>query len=156
MNGAFIDVVRRAICKLKIGYQVQENVYTWISRDPSARMHKKAFIMRNGMKETPQFKVFQRKIKSIFETGLLYSFMDTVARDGLKSSDQLSFPEGPYSKVERCLSDLKSRKSLSKYLTYQTTNKYKDKPILITEEYKSLLRPWITKDILLNLLTSVQ
>ena len=105
MNGVFIDGARTAACKLKVGYQLEKNTYSWISRDPDARMHKKALIMRNGIKQTPHLKVFQRKIKSIFETGILYSFMDAVTRNGLQSSDQLSFPSGPHSQVERCLSD---------------------------------------------------
>ena len=105
MNGAFIDVVRRAICKVKTGYQLYQNVYTWISKDPNARMHKKAFIMRNGMKLTPQVKYIKRKLRSILETGVFYSFINGVTRVGLKSSDQFSFPSGPHSQIERCLSD---------------------------------------------------
>ena len=105
MNGVFIDGARTAACQLKVGYQLEKNTYSWISRDPDARMHKKALIMRNGMKQTPHLKAFQRKIKSLFETGILNSFMDAVTRNGLQSSDQLSFPSGPHSQVERCLSD---------------------------------------------------
>ena len=105
MNGAFIDAVRRAICKVKIGYEVHENVYTWISRDPDAKMHKKAFIMRNGMKQTRFFKAFRRKVRSVFETGIFYSFMEALTRNGLQSTEQFPFPSGPHSQVEKCLSD---------------------------------------------------
>ena len=105
MNGAFIDGVRRGICRLKIGYQMHENVYTWMSRDRNARMHKKGLIMRNGMKQTPQIKTMKRKSRSAFETGIFYSLIDAVIKDGLKSSGQFSLPSAPNSQIERCLSD---------------------------------------------------
>ena len=101
LNGAAMDTVRTIICRFKVGNQVFPNVYTWISRDPSARMQKKTFIMRNGMKQTRHLKVFRRKIRSIFETGLFYSALDVIAKDGLQSK----VPEGPHSQIERCLSD---------------------------------------------------
>ena len=105
MNGAFIDGIRRGVCRLKIGYQVYDKAYTWISKDPNARMHKKAFIMRNGMKQTRHLKVFRRKVKNLFETGVLSGFLHGVTRDGLQSTEQFPFPSGSHSQVERCLSD---------------------------------------------------
>ena len=105
MSGPFIDGVRRVTCRLKIGYQVHENIYTWMSTDPDARMHKKGIIMRNGMKQTQHLKAFRRKVRSAFETGMLHNVIDRFVKDGLKSSDQISFPSGPHSQVERCLSD---------------------------------------------------
>ena len=105
MNGVFIDSFRRMTCRLKIGYQVHENVYTWLSRDPDARMQKKGLIMRNGMKETRQLKAIRRKIRSAFETGIFQGVFFAVTRNGLQSTDQFSFPSGPHSQVEKCLSD---------------------------------------------------
>ena len=101
MNGAAIDGVRTIICRFKVGYQVLPNVYTLISTDPSARMHQKGFIIRNGMKNTPQLKAGKRGIRSAFETGIFSSARDAVVRDGLQSKA----PEGPHSQVERCLSN---------------------------------------------------
>ena len=105
MNGIYIDEIRRGICKIKTGFNVYENVYTWISRDPAARMHEAAYIMRNGMKQTPQLKAFKRKMRSMFETGIVHSLIDAVTRDGLQSTDQFSLPSAPHSQVERCVSD---------------------------------------------------
>ena len=105
MNGMTIDGVRRVICTLKTGYQIHKNVYTWISRDHAARMHKTAYIMRNGMKQTPQLKAFRRNVRNAFETGVLYGLLFALTRDGLKSSEQFTLPSAPHSEVERCLSD---------------------------------------------------
>ena len=105
MSGSVIDGVRRVICRLKVGYQVHENVYTWISKDPDAMMHKRAFIMRNGMKETQHLKTFRRKIRSAFESGIFHRVIDEVVKNGLQSSDQFTFPSGPHAQVQKCLSD---------------------------------------------------
>ena len=105
MNGITILGVRRVICRLKIGMQVHENVYTWISRDVRARMHKATFIMRNGMKQTPQLKAFRRKIRNAFETGFFFGFFYAAIRDGLQSRDQFTLPSAPHSQVEKCVSD---------------------------------------------------
>ena len=105
MASPFIEGVRRVTCRLKIGYQVHENVYTWMTTDPDAMMHKKGIIMRNGMKETQHLKAFRRKVRSAFETGIFHSVIDGLVKDGLKSSDQFSIPEAAHSKVEKCLSD---------------------------------------------------
>ena len=105
MNGLAIDAVRRMACRLKVGYRVHENFYSWISRDPDARMHKKAFIMRNGMKQTPQLKTIRRKLRSIVEAGIIYNLLYVATRDGLPSTEQLPFPEASYSQMQRCFSD---------------------------------------------------
>ena len=105
MNGLAIDGVRRVVCTLKTGYQLNKNVYTWLSRDPAAIMHKTAFIMRNGMKQTPQLKAFRRNIRNAFETGVFYGLLFALTRDGLQSSDQFTLPSASHSQVERCLSD---------------------------------------------------
>lgn len=105
LNGIATDGARRVICRLKIGYQMHENVYSWISKDPDARMHKKGWIMRNGMKQTRQLKAFRRKVKSLFETGIFHGVIEALTRDGLQSTEQLPFPEGSHSQVERCVSD---------------------------------------------------
>ena len=105
LNGIATDGARRVICRLKTGYQIHENVYTWISRDPNARMHKKGWIIRNGMKQTRFLKSIRRKMRTLFETGIIHGLIEALTRDGLKSSDQFTFPEGPHSQVEKCLSD---------------------------------------------------
>ena len=105
MNGVVIDAARRMICKLKIGYRLRENVYSWISKDPAARMHKMGWILRNGMKETRHLKAFRRKIRSIFESGTFHEGTNIAGRDGVQSSDQLPLPSAPHSQVEKCLSD---------------------------------------------------
>ena len=105
MNGIFIDGVRRVTCRIKTGFKIHENVYTWISRDYSARMQKKGIIMRNGMKPTRQLKKFRRKVRYAFESAIFHDVIAQLVKEGLKSSDQFSFPEGPHSKVEKCLSD---------------------------------------------------
>ena len=105
MNGLFIDGFRRATCRLKIGMQVHENVYTWIAKDVRARMHKNTFIMRNGMKQTPQLVALRRNIRIGFETGLSCGFMYALFRDGQLSTDYISLPSAPHSQVERCISD---------------------------------------------------
>ena len=105
MNGICIDTIRRGVCKVKVGYQLQENTYTWTSKDPRAIMQKKAFIMRNGMKQTRQLKAFRRKIRDSFETGIIHGLIGAITRDGLQSTDQFPFPSSPHSQVERCLSD---------------------------------------------------
>ena len=105
MNGIAIDGVRRAICRLKIGMQVHKDVYTWISGDTRATMHKTTLIMRNGMKQTPQLKTFRRNMRSAFETGVFDGLYYALTRDGLQSSDQFTLPSAPHSQVERCLSD---------------------------------------------------
>ena len=104
-NGVVIDGARRMMCQLKIGYRLCENVYTWISTDPDARMHKMGWILRNGMKQTRQLRAFRRKIRSMFESGTFHDALKTVTRNGFESTDQLSFPSAPHSKVEKCLSD---------------------------------------------------
>ena len=104
-RGLVIDGVRRATCRLKIEMQVHEDVYTWISMDIHARMHKNTFIMRNGMKQTPQLVALRRDVRSGFETGLGYGLIYALLRDGLLSTDQLGLPSAPYSQVERCVSD---------------------------------------------------
>ena len=105
LNGMYIDEIRKGICRVKTGFQVHENVYTWLSTDPAARMHEAAYIMRNGMKQTPQLKAFRRKIRSLFETGIVHALIDAVARDALQSTDQFALPSAPHSQVEKCLSD---------------------------------------------------
>ena len=105
MNGISIDGVRRVICTLKVGYQIHKNAYTWISRDPAAIMHKTTLIMRNGMKQTPQLKAFRGKVRSAFETGVLFGLLYSITRDGLQSTNQFAFPKSSHSQVERCLSD---------------------------------------------------
>ena len=105
MNGIYIDGVRRATCRIKTGFKLHENVYTWISRDVHSRMHKKVIIMRNGMKQTRQLKTFRRKVRYLFESAIFRDVIHQLVNEGLKSSDQFTFPLGPHSKVERCLSD---------------------------------------------------
>ena len=105
INGVSIDTIRRGVCKVKKGYQLHENVYTWTSRDPRARMQKKGYIMRNGIKQTGHLKAFRRKIRNAFETGIFQGLIGAIIRDGLQSTDQFPFPSGPHSKVEKCLSD---------------------------------------------------
>ena len=105
MNGAGGDGVRRMICRLKIGYRVHDNVYTWISKDPNARMHKMGWIMRKGMKQTRHLQAFRRNIRSVFESGMFHGVFNIAMRDGFQSTDQFPFPEGPHSQVEKCLSD---------------------------------------------------
>ena len=105
MNEIAISISRRTTCRFKLGNQIFPNIYTWVSKDLNARKHKKVFIMRNGMKQTPQLKLFRRKMRSLVETGLFHNLMDAVVKDGLKFSEQFSLPEVPYSQMERCLSD---------------------------------------------------
>ena len=105
MNGVVIDGSRRMMCRVKIGYRICENVYTWTSKDPDARMHKMGYIMRNGMKQTRRMKAFRRKIRSFFETGIFHEVWKIVARNGLQSTDQLPLPSAAHSQVEKCLSD---------------------------------------------------
>ena len=57
------------------------------------------------MKQTRHLKAFRRKVKSVFETGISNALRDTGINNGLKSSNQISFPSGPHSQIERCLSD---------------------------------------------------
>ena len=105
MNGMYIDGVRRVTCRIKTGFKVHENVYTWISRDVHSRMQKKGIIMRNGMKPTRQLKTFRRKVRYAFESAIFHDVVAQLVNEGLKSSDQFTFPEGPHSQVEKCLSD---------------------------------------------------
>ena len=105
MSGFFIDGVRKMTCRLKIEYQLHENVYTWVSRDPHALMRKKVIIMRNGMKQTRHLKKFRQKLRYAFETGIFHSVLVQIVNKGLTSSDQFTIPEGPHSQVEKCLSD---------------------------------------------------
>ena len=111
MNRALImieigaEVFRRVLCRFKIGNQVFPNIYTWISRDPNRKLQKKGLIMRSGMKQTPQLKAIRRKIRILFETGVVRGAVRAIVKDGLKSSEQFSFPEASHSQIERCLSD---------------------------------------------------
>ena len=105
MNEVGVEIFRRLLCKFKIGNQIFPTIYTWISRDPNRKMQKKGLIMRNGLKQTPQLKTLRRKIRSLFETGVVRGAVRAIIKDGLKSSKQLSFPSGPHSQVQRCLSD---------------------------------------------------
>ena len=105
MNGIFIDGIRRVACRIKTGLKINENLYTWISRDIHSRMQKKGIIMRNGMKPTRQLKTFRRKIRYAFESAILHDAVAQLVNEGLKSSEHLRFPEGPHSQVEKCLSD---------------------------------------------------
>ena len=104
INGVVIDAVRRMICRLKIGYRVHENVYTWISKDRDARMHKMGWIMRNGMKQTRHLQAFRRNVRSVFESGMFHEGTKITGRDGFQSTDQFPFPEGSHSQVEKCVS----------------------------------------------------
>lgn len=105
MNEISIRVSRRTACRFKVGNEIFPNIYTWVSKDPNARKQKKGLIMRNGMKQTPQLKVFRRKIRSLIETGLFHNLMDSVVKNRQESSGQFSLPSGPHSQIERCLSD---------------------------------------------------
>ena len=104
-HGLVIDGIRRATCRLKIGMQVHEDVYTWVSRDVHAKMHKTTSIMRNGMKQTPQLKAVRRNVRSAFETGLVDGLISTVTRDGPQSTDQFKLPSAPHSQIQKCVSD---------------------------------------------------
>ena len=105
MNGVVIDGSRRMMCRVKIGYRICENVYTWTSKDPDARMHKMGWIIRNGMKQTRRMKAFLRKLRSMFETGIFKNLVNEVTRNGVQSTEQLSLPEVSHSQVEKCVSD---------------------------------------------------
>ena len=105
MKGFAVDGVRRVVCRLKIGYEIHENVYTWNSKDPDARLHKLVMILRNGMKETPQLVALRRNVRSVSETGIFDGFLFAVTRQGLQSSDQFTLPEAAHSRVAKCLSD---------------------------------------------------
>ena len=105
MNDVCIDALRRVICRMKTGFKVHEDVYTWISRDVHSRMQKRGIIMRNGIKMTPQVKIIRRKVRYAFESAIFHDVVAQLVNEGLKSSDQFTFPEGPHSEVEKCLSD---------------------------------------------------
>ena len=105
MKGGFIQPFRRTICRLKVGYQLHENVYSWISKDPNARMKKSGLIMRNGMKQTQHLKALRRNARSAFETGFFFGLFYALTRDGLKSTEQFALPDAPHSQFERCISD---------------------------------------------------
>ena len=104
INELGAQIFRRVLCRFKIGYKVFPNVYTWLSKDPGAKMHQKVMIMRNGMKQTPQLKAYRRKTRSFIETGFSRGIIDEVVKNA-ESSDQFSLPSAPHSQVERCLSD---------------------------------------------------
>ena len=61
--------------------------------------------MRNGMKLTRQLKTFRRKVRYAFESAIFHDVIAQLVNEGLKSSDQFTFPEGPHSQVQKCLSD---------------------------------------------------
>ena len=98
-------VARRVLCRFKIGNELYPNVYTWLSRDPGAKMHQKVLIMRSGMKQTPQLKAYRRRMRSFAETGLVRGVIDEALRNTLESSAHFPMPLAPHSKVEKCLSD---------------------------------------------------
>ena len=95
----------RALCRFKIGNQLFPNVYTWVSKDPSARMRQKGFILRNGIKKTPQLKAFRRKMRNFVETGIYDGLTDAFVKDSLESSEEFGIPSAPHSQVEKCVSD---------------------------------------------------
>ena len=105
ITGLAVEGTRRTMCKFKVGYRVFPNVYSWVSRDPDAKMDKKGLIMRNGMKQTPQLKNIRRKIRRAFETGIIQGALSTISSEGLQSVGQYASPSAPHSQVERCLSD---------------------------------------------------
>ena len=104
MTGLATDGMQRTMCKFKLGYQLFPNVYTWVSKDPDARMQQKGLIMRNGMKQTPQLKALRRKIRRIFETGIIHGTISLANSNGLEFVGELASPSVPYSQVEKCLS----------------------------------------------------
>ena len=105
INGLAMEATRRTMCKFKVGYRVFPSVYSWVARDPDARMRKKGLIMRNGMKQTPQVKTLRRKVRRAFETGIIHGALSTISMDGVQSVGQFASPSAPYSQVEKCLSD---------------------------------------------------
>ena len=105
VNDVGAAATRKVLCKFKIACRMFPNVYSWVSRDPSARMHQKGFIMRNGMKQTPQLKAIRRKMRSFIEKGIHYGLMNAFVKDALQCSDLFPIPSGSHSQVERCLSD---------------------------------------------------
>ena len=105
MNEIAIDAGRRLVCKFKAASQVFPNLYSWVARDLHSRMRQKVLIMRNGMKQTPQLKVFRRKIRSFLEKGIVQGVIQIVTWNGAESMSQVSVLEGPHSQVEKCVSD---------------------------------------------------
>ena len=99
------EASRRMLCKFKIASRGFPNIYTWVSRDLSAKMQQRGFIMRNGMKQTPQLKATRRKMRSAFETGLFSSILDASVKYATDSANLFPIPSGSHSQVERCLSD---------------------------------------------------
>ena len=102
MNAMFIEGVRRMACRLKVGFEQHEDIYTWIAQDPNAKRHQRGLIMRKGLKETRQIKTFRKKVRHSFETDIILTYFRKVVRQGLNLE---VIPEEPYSKIQKCLSD---------------------------------------------------
>ena len=102
MNAMFIEGVRRMACRLKVAFQQHEDIYTWLSQDQDAKGHQRGLIMRKGLKETRQIKTFRKKVRHAFETEIILTYFRKVVRQGINLE---VIPEGPYSKIQKCLSD---------------------------------------------------
>ena len=107
MNGFVLNGVRRMLCRLKFAFELPslENVYTWFSKDPEAKMHQKGFILRKDMKQTRDVKLFRRKLRYAFDMGIIGQFYTQTMEEGLKSTRTFEFHDGLHSQVEKCISD---------------------------------------------------
>ena len=102
MAGLFADGMRKVVCSLKQSLlPKQSNAYSWMSQDPTAEMHHKGLVIRNGLKSTRFIKGFHRRIRHCFEVGL----PDIAKREFKQATFGPGMDVDP-SIVRECLSDV--------------------------------------------------
>ena len=100
MNGAIINGERRGTCNFKVGPNVFQNVYSWMSKDPDARMQKKESLRGMEWNGLEALKPFDGRSEMLSRH---YSF--TVSWMQLSRREYNLWTSLSHSQFERCLSD---------------------------------------------------
>ena len=102
ITGLYAALMRRTVCSLKQSLLPRKsNVYSWMSQDPTAEVHQKGLVVRNGMKRTKLLRGFYLRVRYSFEAG----FPDVIKND-LKEA-KLEIGMGTNARiVHECLSDV--------------------------------------------------
>ena len=102
MTGLFADGWRRSLCSIKESLLPQQsNAYSWMTQDPTAELHQKGIVVRNGMKKTKFLRGFYLRVRRSFEGGLT-----EVMRNDLKQAKLGLGMEADPRIVRECLSDV--------------------------------------------------
>ena len=102
MTGLFAYGWRRSLCSMKESLlPEQSNAYSWLSQDPTAELHQKGFVVRNGMKRTKFLRGFYVRVRRSFEGGLT----DVIKNNFKEAKLGLGMEADPRI-VRECLSDV--------------------------------------------------